>query len=311
LPESSPGRHLQVVANPSDTALRPLDEGVFDAGQHHTFRGEVKVGHDTVIWTLEMPENIVYDGLATFVAGLSGIEGSSQRFRGAMASEGIATASYSPARKGASWYETATHPQILHAKTVGAIGKAISNSTEIKKHAPNARAVDANKKLLLAHSMGGLGATEYALHEPGSVDGLVKLAACGYGHPTLRELAIDVPLGMHLGLWHELIPSLLEGDIKPSLSNVRDMLRYFSHLRAIIEGNSCLRQDSRESIAKLRQGGIFVAYQAYEHDILVRADPAVADHVDFHEIMLGAGHLAPIRKSPRVAKRISQIILAR
>jgi hypothetical protein len=299
---------LQLVGGTPDTAQRPQPEGVFDAGEHFLFTGEVKVGRDDVVWTLEVPENLAYDGLGIFVPGYSGIKGSSRGPRGSSADQGIAVATYKPARRGKSWYETVTEPQRLHAQTIGAVSRAIANSTEIRRNAPNAKEIDNDKKLLLAHSMGGLGATAYALEDPDSVDAMIKLAACGYGHPTLRELAVDIPRGSHLGLWHELIPSLREGDIALSLRNVRDLVQYFSHLRAVIEGNSCLRQDSRESVAALRQRGIYVAYQGYQHDILVRADPGVADHVDYHEIMGNAGHLAPIRKADQVSGWIARVV---
>lgn len=264
-----------------------------------------------MVWTLQVPENIAYDGLGTFVPGFSGIGGSSHGPRGAMVDEGFAFASYTPARKAASWYETARKPQVLHSKTIHEIGKAIANSSEVQQQAPNAKAIDWQKKLLLAHSMGGLGATEYALHAPGSVDAMMKLAACGYGHPTLAELAEDMPGGILGSSWHEILPSILRGYLPATKENLLDLIDYFKHVRVLLEGNSCLRHDTREDDADLRDGGIYIAYQAYEYDILVRADPSVAEHVDYHEIMPNAGHLAPIRKRRAVAHRVSEIILNR
>ncbi|MDQ5972198.1 MAG: hypothetical protein QG553_357 [Patescibacteria group bacterium] len=291
--------------------LHPPQEGDFDSGTHHFYQGDVKVGREDIIWTLELSENMAYDGLAIIVPGYSGIKGSSRKPRGAMADEGFATLSYTPARRGSSWYETATNPQLLHSKTIHQVGKAVFESTEIRNTAPNIQDRSLDKLLLLAHSMGGLGATEYGIFSPQSVDAIVKLAACGYGHPTLAEIIADVPKGAHLGLWHELIPSLLQGHIPINGRNAKDLVNYFMHLRAAIEGNSCLREDSREKVATIRDNGVFVAYQAYQHDILVRADPAVAEHVDYHEIMPDAGHLAPIRKAKQVAQRVSDIVLSR
>ncbi|MEO5627806.1 MAG: hypothetical protein ABIQ89_02860 [Candidatus Saccharimonadales bacterium] len=290
------------------TTLHPPKEGVFDSGKHHFFQGEIEVGNDAVTWTLEVPENLVYEGLAIFVPGYSGIKGSSRGPRGAMASEGYATATYSPSRHGSSWYETARNPQILHAKTIKAIGKSVAAHEGLLQHAPNIKTIGDGKKILLAHSMGGLGATEYGIHNPEDVDAIFKLAAVGYGHPTLKELLQDVPTKAHLGLWHELIPTLRNGDIAPNLRNVRDMIRYFGGVRALLEGNSCLRHDSRDDVAALREAGIFIGYQAYRYDILVRADESVADHVDHHSVMENAGHLAPIYKSQLVARHIAHVL---
>lgn len=308
-PEASLSGQLQSAEELATvTNMHPLEEGVFDSGKHHFFQGEVEVGRDNVVWTLEVPENLVYQGLVIFVPGYSGIKGSSRGPRAAMAAEGYATATYSPSRHGSSWYETAQNPQILHSKTVRAIGKSVAEHEGLLAHAPHIQAIGDGKKILLAHSMGGLGATEYGIHNPDDVDAIFKLAAVGYGHPTLKELIQDIPTKAHLGLWHELIPSLRKGDIAPNLRNVRDMIRYFGGVRAILEGSSCLRHDSRDDIGTLREAGIFIGYQAYQYDILVRADSSVADHVDHHSVMENAGHLAPIYKSERVARQIADVL---
>ncbi len=310
-PELTPSDDFEAASLAPVLQLHPPQEGDFDSGAHHFYQGEVKIGREDVIWTLEIPENLAYDGLAIFIPGYSGIKGSSRTPRGALANEGFATVTYTPARRGTSWYETATSPQILHSKTIHKVGRAIFEHTEIRTKAPNADDLALDKKLLVPHSMGGLGATEYGMFSPQSVDAIIKLAACGYGHPTLAEIIADVPKGAHLGLWHELMPSLLRGHIPINGRNAKDLVNYFVHLRAAIEGNSCLREDSREKVATIRDNGVFVAYQAYQHDILVRADPAVAEHVDYHEIMPNAGHLAPIRKAKQVAQRVSSIVLSR
>lgn len=312
LPESidiAPGNQMPELA--PVLPLHPPEEGVFDSGAHYFYRSSVEVGNDNVIWTLEIPENLAYQGLAVFVPGYSGIKGSSIGPRTAMANEGFATITYSPARKGGSWYETINNPQILHAKTIRQLGKMVSNLSDELKNAPNIKQIANGQKLLLPHSMGGLGATEYASHAPDDVDAIYKLAAVGYGHPTLLELAQDVPKGMHKAIWHELIPSLAQGDIKPTLRNVRDLFNYFGNVRALLEGNNCLRHDSREQIAELRSKDIFIAYQAYQYDILVRPDSAIKDHVDHHEVLQNAGHLAPIYKPKQVASRVAAVINAR
>src|SRR5680860_652296 len=94
------------------TNLHPPKEGVFDSGTHHFFHGQIEVGDDDVVWRLEIPENLAYEGLAIFVPGYGGIKGSSRGPRSAMADEGFAMLTYSPSRRG-NWYETVSNPQVL------------------------------------------------------------------------------------------------------------------------------------------------------------------------------------------------------
>lgn len=294
----------------SVTPLHPPQEGVFDSGTHFFFHGRVQVERSDVDWTLEVPENLAYEGLTGFVPGYSGIKGSSRGPRGGMAHEGFATFSYTPARKG-SLYSAYENPQIIHAKAIHRVSRAISEDQSFRKEAPNARAILLGQKILLSHSMGGLGATEYASYATDDVDAIFNLAAVGFGHPTLSELAVDIPKGAAAAIWHELVPAISGGHLRPSLRNIRDLAHYFASFRVLLEGNSCLRHDSREQIAALRNLGVFVAYQAYQHDILVRPDVSVADHVDHHAVMEDAGHLAPIFKYQQVASHVASVLLNR
>ena len=291
------------------TAHRPQEEGAFDSGVHQIFEGQVLVGPNRVDWRLDLPENRQYDGMATFVPGYSGIHGSSTRPQTALAAEGIATVTYSPARiNDDSWWESATNPQGLHVRAMRAVQANVRDRLDIRRATPEATNFDHTKQLLITHSMGGLAAAHFADEEPGSVDAILHLAACGFGSPTLGNLILDVPKGALLGVRHELLPSLLGGEIEPTIKNLRDMCNYFRRVQAIFEAHSCLREDVRPLTEKARAAGIFVAYQAYEFDILVRPNPDVADHVDHHEVMARTGHLGPIRRGPAVAQRAAFII---
>lgn len=300
--------HLELVPD-----LRPpLQEDVFDPGEIYNASGSLVVGREEIDWRLRVPEHLAYAGLAVVVPGFMGIHGSSSEPAKALAAQGIPTATYKPARKGISWYETVARPQVLHAKSVHEVGKAIMDSSEIARFAPNLNNIDFERRLLIAHSMGGLGATLYAKKHPQIVEGIFHEASCGFGHPKLHEIAQDVPRQAHLGLWHELVPSLLRGHIVPGRENIRDLVDYIFTFRTLLEANSCLRHDAREDTASLREDhNVFVAYQAYEHDILVRPDEDVAPHVDHFEIMANAGHLAPIRKARKVAARAAAVMLER
>lgn len=300
------GEHLRLVPDPRPSTTE--DVFVYEQGVYTT-SGSLTVGREEIEWRLRVPEQLAYDGLAVIVPGFMGIHGSSSEPAKALASQGIATASYKPARKGISPYETVARPQVLHAKSVHEVGKAIARSSEVARLAPHARDLDFDRRLLIAHSMGGLGATLYAKKHPHMVDGIFHQASCGFGHPKLHEIAMDVPREAHLGLWHELIPSLLRGHIVPGRENIRDLVDYIFTYRTLLEANSCLRHDAREDTAELRDQGVYVAYQAYEHDILVRPDEGVGAYVDHFEIMPDAGHLAPIRKAAKVAARVAAVML--
>lgn len=315
LVESSPGlspdcRPESVAELASVTKLHPPREGVFDSGTKSYAQGDTSLRGEEIDWTLTVPENLAYDGLAVIVNGYTGIGQSSKAPREALADNGIATLSFSPARHGANWLEGVTNPQRVHAI---AIKKVLSDARqdETVRKLFKREELEEGKLLLVPHSMGGLGASRFAETEAGSTDAIINLASVGFGHPTFRELLADIPKGSLPGVWHELIPSLIGGEIEASRRNIHDLRHYITKRRYPFEGLSCLLEDSRPRTARLRELGVFVAYQAYEHDILVRADDRVAEHVDHHEVMKNAGHLAPIRKAQAVAGRVRAILEAR
>lgn len=309
IPYESSTRLSQADDTYETSPVHPLkNEGVFNYGEMIVRSGQLQVQRDTVRWSFYIPENRVYDGYAVYVPGYFGIHHSSNAPQKELAQRGVATLTYSPARVGSSWWETATDPQALHAQTIHDIGEHLLEQC-IHKEAPDATNLNLEKMMLVAHSMGGLAATRFATLQPGSVDIIYKLAACGYGHPTLPELAIDIPRGMVGFIRDELIPALSSGNIEPTIHNALDALNYLRHVRALFEARSCLLEDSRPAIQAAREAGITVAYQAYERDMLVRPDISVADHVDHHEIVPEFGHLSPISRAGHIAEKITQFIM--
>jgi pimeloyl-ACP methyl ester carboxylesterase len=272
----------------------------------HPFHGSVRMGSEDVQWTLEVPRDLSFDGIAVISPGFLAIKQSSRPPRNALAQEGIAALSYSPARSHSDyWWTTVQDPQKLHADTQKEIARDIRTRIDIRGGKAYGNKIKVDNKIIVAHSMGGLAATKYAQMEPDNVRMIKGLATCGFGHPTLPELAADLPLGMVDGLKSELLPAIMKGNIALSLRNLRDIVCYLKHLRVVFEGISCVFEDDRANIAKLRERGITYIYEAYEKDILVRADETVAEHVDYHSIIPGAGHLEPQLKPEGVAGRIA------
>ncbi|MEO8785277.1 MAG: hypothetical protein ABI221_03145, partial [Candidatus Saccharimonadales bacterium] len=217
-----------------------------------------------------------------------------------------------PARRSdQSFLEDLADAQRLHALTIKSVFQAIiDKKLAIMSEVPDSSSLSLTRRSIVAHSMGGLSATLYARAETGSTESILHKASCGFGHPNLAELAASVPKGAFAGLRHELIPSLLRGDIALTKENGRQMLDYFRHRQALAEGLSCLRVNVCEDTQRLMDRGVQVDYEAYAHDILVRPDPGTAQFVHTHRIMPQAGHLAPIHKSRPVARGSAKTMLA-
>lgn len=275
----------------------------------HLVQGRVLAGKEIVDWTLEIPEELRYDGIATFVPGYLGIKQSSRKPRNALAQEGIAALSYSPAREGGeSRLASFKDPQQLHVITLRTIAADLRlRRQEIARTTPNANRIDVDRKLMFLHSMGGLAGPRYAALEPGAVEMLIGYATVGFGHPTIEELAVDVPKGVIDSTRHELLPAFWDGAIQINLRNLKDIIRYYSRLRVIFEGLSCLRDDVSDEVGKLDDRGIPYHYLGFGRDILVRPDPKIAEVVTSFDVMKTYGHLAPQVKSRKVAKKITEL----
>jgi len=286
----------------------PMIEGYSFPDKQKTvlFSGKVAVGSDVVDWKLELPEHLRYPGVVGISPGYLAIENTSRPLREALAQQGVATFSYDPARKD-SWWLSMCDPQALHAATQEAIFADLKERTDIK-NGPNGDRLDLERRILLAHSMGGFAATMFAKMQPGTIEFIYGCATTGFGHPTIPELTHDIPLGMISGIKHELLPTLFSGNISVNIKTAKEFINYYRHMRVVFEGLSCVFQDTREDVALLSDLGIDYHYEAYEHDILVRADESVADHVKSHKIIPKAGHLHPQKRPERVAERIIALV---
>lgn len=298
----------------TDLLAEPLPDQLLEAQQllpTTLIHGEVKVGRSQSIFTLEIPVEPTYDGVAIWTPGYLGIKPSSSEPRKEVAASNIAVLSYSPVRRGRNIWEDCGDPQRAHAETIQAIDVQLQDIQPQIDRIAGKNKVDVNKKLLLAHSMGLLAASRYASMEPGKIDMVMGLGGVGLGHPLPSEIGIDLVKGLPALIKYELVPALRERHIKVNLRNLRDFVDYYSHLRIMFEGLSCLRDDIREDMSVLKDRGIASAYLGFQYDVLVRPDEQIGEHVDNFRIMENAGHLAPIIKAKKVADHITELLTAR
>jgi hypothetical protein len=142
--------------------------------------------------------------------------------------------------------------------------------------------------------------------DPGTVEMIVGYAPVGVGHPTMQELAMDIPKGTASSVRHELLPAFRSGAIEINIRNLRDIVRYYSRLRVIFEGLSCLRDDVTDEVGKLQDQGVPYHYLGFGRDILVRPDQKIAEVVKSFTVMEQYGHLAPQVKAQKVAKKVTE-----
>lgn len=307
----TPSLRMMEAAPSFENTKHPREEGVLLGSEHnptYLITDRVISGAGPVEWTLEIPENLAYDGVVHFINGFGATKESSRPFRKAAAQAGYATVTCETARKdGQPVTARAFHPQALHLDTIYAVSQGMrAHRDGIRKNVPNGKTIDLDRKFLAPHSMGGLSATNFASKEPDSVDIIMNLATVGYGTTTLRNIARNLPNGLLPALKHEIIPAMQNGDLEVSPKHFWSEIKYFltDTTRPVFEGLSCLRTDVRTEVAVLRSLGKGVLYLAFDHDILVAPDPSVADYVDIHKIMPNAGHLAPQRKAGKVMEEV-------
>jgi pimeloyl-ACP methyl ester carboxylesterase len=289
----------------------PQLEAVHDPGEIFVLSGVSQVGRSNVDWTVAIPENRTYDGIGMFVPGYGGAACSSLKPAEEHVNQGLAMVWVNPARKSdVSVYSDLKDAQALHVRTIKVVLDGLrQQASTIKAKIPDGKRLDFTRTTLIPHSMGGLSATRYAQTEPGSTEAILHKASCGFGHPTPAELLADLPKGALAGLLHEVVPSVARGDIKVTLENTWQLVNYFRHLHVLTDGLSCLTDRVVDGTERLMSAGVHVDYEAYEHDILVRPDPSVAQYVNSHRMMRQAGHLAPIHKARAVARDSAKTIL--
>lgn len=264
--------------------------------------GQVVVGRNTVLYTVEVPAELSHEGIAVLVPGFGGIKATSRGLRRELAQCGITTASYEPARNQPAIPSAA---QAVHIATLEAISSDLPKNQRLRS-TPSVKDIDLNRKILVPHSMGGAAANPYALEHSDEVEEIEYIATVGLGPPTVAQLLKDIPAELIPSLIHEVAPYLFSKEIDLDAKNLMRILNYFLRhpLRTAIETQSCLSTDLTAGAAELTDRGVVQNYLGFEHDILVPPSDDIFEHVDRYEVMLRAGHLAFQLKPYLVAKAI-------
>lgn len=263
------------------------------AERTHCTSGVIHVGSEALKWTMEMPEDLRYEGLGIFVPGFGGFKGTSKAPTHAMAEAGIASLRYGPLRKGAAGrVESLFHSQEAHVEALEKVAADVLDHKGVQK-LPNADLVDFSRFWLVPHSMGNGAATPFAINNSGKVEGISYLATVGYGSPTPFELPVLVAKGLLPAIRHEIVPYIRSGHIDATLRSVLQVLRYYSTnpVRTIGEAAFCLTADHIESTIKLGELGLYRAYIRAQHDILVYPDEDKAGIFNDFGTMPDVGHL--------------------
>lgn len=251
-------------------------------------------------WTLEIPEELAYEGLTQLHPGYGGIKRSSRGERHANAVGGRATVSFDPARLSESWREDLSDAQALHIKAGSLVLQDVRETLAFTKRIPNAKRIDTSRVVHSAHSMGGYAATEVGLQDPASTEAVIYKGSAGFGHVNPLEIK-------PLRLLGEIVDYCVSNEIEFSPRHLYSILRYYgrSPFRTAGEALWCVAYDMRPRVAMLGEAGIAGAYLAFGDDSIIPATKAVRNakgFVDLIHTMPGYGHLAPQRHPYAVAE---------
>lgn len=255
---------------------------------------------EAVSWTAEFPnDELAYDGIVMLLPGFGGIEQSSRGEREANAQNGIPCVSYDPARLSWNVLGNLAGSQSLHTRTADAVMTAVTKAVANRRNIPNQSAINLERFILSAHSMGGFAATELGLKRPGQVESVVYKASPGFG-----KHGFDL-----VGLMSELNDLLSSGEIEPSIRTYTRAARYILNnpVRTAGELRACVTVDNSPNVARLGDLGVNLAYLGFEDDTMVppaEVMSGVQKVIDVTHVMPGVGHLAPQRHPLQVAEKV-------
>lgn len=273
--------------------------------------GELTVHNSDITYELRMPENQKYGAIAMLAPGFGGVKSAMDPLGDELAQRGMANVTWTPGRWGKTWLADLLRPQDLHVDTMHGITNHMANNLSIiRRKAPNPELIDPFKKFVITHSMGGFAGTRYTAEVEDSaesedvIEAILHLAAAGFGNPKLSQLATDVPLGIYGGVKHELVPFIGQQTQQGRRNETaKDVKNYFGTnlVRVVGEAISCLTGDVRSVSRSLRAPS---TYYGLQHDILVRTNSSVAQHVGEYEELEGMGHLAVQMKVAKIADKV-------
>ncbi len=271
---------------------------------------EVPGSPEPIQYTASVPDLLLDPRIRLFIPGFGGFKRSSRKVRSALAADQhVVGVSYDPPRYGGTRNDL-LDAQKVHYDAVAAIIDDLAENSRLEQ-ALDGRPIDMNQIILLAHSMGGIPATEYAVRHPENVDQLLGVAIVG------TEGAVQ--LGFVPRLWrsakNEFLPAAGHGQFGGLIGGAvmaKRALRYYgvNLVRTIGEMKSCMEADRRPHLAALGELGVRTALYLPEGDELIPAysNAAAAHHlVDHIEIALPLNHLAPQLRPRRVAADLVRI----
>ena len=275
------------------------------------FHGSVHVvgSDEPVHWTASVPEQPRTDTWSLIVPGLGAFKRTSRSFRNAHAqNENVVAVSYGPSRgskqdnRDGFW-----DPQAVHVRTMTEIVDAVRNHTDLP-NIPDYEPLEGARIQLIAHSMGGLAASRWAIENPHDTAGVVFVGAAGLTEP--KPLALAARTANVVAL--DIVPGIVRGQFGLSPILARRAWEHFSSnpKQTAAEIVSCLRADLRPELHKLMSLGIARAVISMDDDGFFSPQDqaeAVAHLVDQFEIIEGT-HTAPQRRARHVASAISRVL---
>jgi pimeloyl-ACP methyl ester carboxylesterase len=280
----------------------------------HEVEGSIRVGAGETDFKGFFPE-IRLPGWAIVSPGYGGFLKSSEALGKALAAAGLANLIYDPLRGyNNSVCEDFTHPQRLHIKTIEQLALQVPRNPDIQRQAPEAKQIFQEKKIMVAHSMGGLAVPAFAELHPEEVEMIGMLETVGVNKSILWQIMKSMGNGDALTAYtKDLLPYLTSGEIELSWKNAVRAGRYFGlgipgpktarPSRAIGEALSCLFGNVRPSLRHLGELGVRRLFVSGGRDILVQAAPDIMEYYDMCLLLDKYGHLLPQRRA-RVAAQV-------
>ncbi len=310
--ESSAPSHK--IAHPLPDVERLADVIELDSARNKdiwNFHGTVHViGSDKPVeWTASVPEQPRTDSWSLIVPGLGAFKRTSRLFRNAHAqNENVVAVSYGPSRGSKEdTRDSFWDPQALHVRTMTEIVEAVRNHSDLPG-IPGHEQLEAARIKLIAHSMGGLAASRWAIEHPDDTEAVVLVGAAGLTEP--KPLALAARTAQVVAL--DIVPGIVSGQFGLSPVMARRAWDHFGSnpRQTAAEIVSCLRADLRPELHKLMSLGIARSVISMDADGFFPPEDqaeAVAHLVDRFEIIAGT-HTAPQRRARHVAAAISRVL---
>lgn len=306
---------------PSHETVTPLPEAgglaeviELDAARNKNiwnFHGTVFViGSDKPVeWTASVPEEPRTDSWSLIVPGLGAFKRTSRLFRNAHAqNENVVAVSYGPSRGSKEdTRDSFWDPQALHVRTMTEIVDAVRSHGNLAD-IPGHEQLESAPIKLIAHSMGGLAASRWAIEHPDDTEAVVLVGAAGLTEP--KPLALAARAANVVAL--DILPGIVRGQFGLSPILARRAWEHFGSnpRQTAAEIVSCLRADLRPELHKLMSLGIARSVISMDDDGFFSPQAqaeAVAHLVDQFEIIAGT-HTAPQRRARHVAAAISRVL---